>query len=80
MAAMIPDRPLWLKAAPAIFLILWSAGFAVAKIAVTHAAPLTVLALLHWFNRQGGHVRMDASWSAGNGGSAAPRGAAAAGS
>lgn len=45
MAAMIPDRPLWLKAAPAIFLILWSAGFAVAKIAVTHAAPLTVLAL-----------------------------------
>jgi len=26
------------------------------------AAALTVLALLHWFNRQGGHVRMDASW------------------
>ncbi|MFZ9200159.1 MAG: DMT family transporter [Paracoccaceae bacterium] len=38
-------RPLWLIAAPVIFLILWSAGFAVAKIAVTHAAPLTVLAL-----------------------------------
>jgi drug/metabolite transporter (DMT)-like permease len=32
-------------AAPVVFLILWSAGFAVAKIAVAHAAPLTVLAL-----------------------------------
>ena len=39
------QRPLWLLAAPVIFLILWSAGFAVAKIAVSHAAPLTVLAL-----------------------------------
>jgi len=39
------QRPLWLIAAPVIFLILWSAGFAVAKIAVSHAAPLTVLAL-----------------------------------
>ncbi|WP_227751656.1 DMT family transporter [Tabrizicola oligotrophica] len=38
-------RPLWLIAAPVVFLILWSAGFAVAKIAVAHAAPLTVLAL-----------------------------------
>ena len=38
-------RPLWLLAAPIVFLILWSAGFAIAKIAVTHAAPLTVLAL-----------------------------------
>lgn len=28
-----------------VFLILWSAGFAVAKLAVAHAAPLTVLAL-----------------------------------
>lgn len=42
---MHSSRPLWLLAAPAIFLILWSAGFAVAKIAVAHAAPLTVLAL-----------------------------------
>lgn len=42
---MSSSRPLWLLAAPAIFLILWSAGFAVAKIAVAHAAPLTVLAL-----------------------------------
>lgn len=42
---MTSPRPFWLFAAPAIFLILWSAGFAVAKIAVLHAAPLTVLAL-----------------------------------
>lgn len=42
---MTAPRPLWLIAAPVVFLILWSAGFAVAKIAVTHAAPLTVLAL-----------------------------------
>ncbi len=39
------SRPLWLILAPVVFLVLWSAGFAVAKIAVTHAAPLTVLAL-----------------------------------
>lgn len=38
-------RPLWLKTAPALFLILWSAGFAVAKIALRHAEPLTLLAL-----------------------------------
>lgn len=42
---MTTPRPLWLLAAPVVFLILWSAGFAVAKIAVTHAGPLTVLAL-----------------------------------
>ncbi len=42
---MTQTRPLWLIAAPVVFLILWSAGFAVAKIAVAHAAPLTVLAL-----------------------------------
>ena len=38
-------RPLWLIAAPAIFLLLWSAGFAVAKIGLRHAEPLTILAL-----------------------------------
>ncbi|TXI02648.1 MAG: DMT family transporter [Pseudorhodobacter sp.] len=42
---MTTPRPLWLITAPVVFLILWSAGFAVAKIAVTHAGPLTVLAL-----------------------------------
>ena len=38
-------RPLWRVAAPVVFLVLWSLGFAVAKIAVAHAAPITVLAL-----------------------------------
>lgn len=42
---MQSTRPFWLILAPVIFLILWSAGFAVAKIAVAHAAPLTILAL-----------------------------------
>lgn len=38
-------RPLWLAAAPALFLILWSAGFAIAKLALGHAQPMTLLAL-----------------------------------
>lgn len=38
-------RPLWLIFAPAIFLLLWSAGFAVAKLGLEHAAPVTLLAL-----------------------------------
>ena len=42
---MISHRPLWLLAAPAIFLLLWSGGFAVAKIGLQHAEPLTILAL-----------------------------------
>jgi drug/metabolite transporter (DMT)-like permease len=40
---MLP-RPLIL-AAPVIFLILWSAGFAIAKLGLQHAEPLTLLAL-----------------------------------
>lgn len=42
---MTPPRPLWLITAPFVFLILWSAGFAVAKLGLQHAAPLTLLAL-----------------------------------
>lgn len=42
---MMPPRPLWLITAPFVFLILWSAGFAVAKLGLQHAAPLTLLAL-----------------------------------
>lgn len=42
---MPTPRPLWLAAAPVIFLTLWSAGFAVAKLGVEHAPPLTLLAL-----------------------------------
>jgi drug/metabolite transporter (DMT)-like permease len=38
-------RPLWLMAAPVIFLLLWSAGFGVAKLGLQHAQPLTLLAL-----------------------------------
>ncbi len=42
---MTQDRPLWLRLAPAIFLLLWSAGFGVAKLGLEHAPPLTLLAL-----------------------------------
>ncbi|OYU19799.1 MAG: EamA family transporter [Rhodobacteraceae bacterium PARR1] len=42
---MTHSRPLWLVAAPAIFLLLWSAGFGVAKLGLQHAAPITLLAL-----------------------------------
>lgn len=42
---MTSPRPLWLITAPAVFLLLWSAGFAVAKIGLQHAEPLTLLAL-----------------------------------
>ena len=38
-------RPLWLVLAPAIFLILWSGGFSIAKLGIKHAEPLTFLAL-----------------------------------
>jgi len=31
--------------APAIFLILWSGGFSIAKLGIRHAEPLTFLAL-----------------------------------
>ena len=38
-------RPLWLVAAPSVFLLLWSAGFGVAKLGLQHANPMTLLAL-----------------------------------
>ncbi len=38
-------KPVWLIATPVLFLILWSAGFGIAKTALTHAEPLTILAL-----------------------------------
>lgn len=37
--------PLWLRAAPAMFLLLWSLGFPIAKIGIADADPLTFLAL-----------------------------------
>lgn len=39
------SRPIWLIAAPILFLVLWSAGFAIAKLGLQHAPPLTLLAL-----------------------------------
>lgn len=42
---MTASRPFWLVAAPAVFLLLWSAGFGVAKLGLQHAAPITLLAL-----------------------------------
>jgi drug/metabolite transporter (DMT)-like permease len=42
---MPQTRPLWLLAAPVIFLLLWSAGFGIAKLGLQHAPPLTLLAL-----------------------------------
>lgn len=41
--------PAWLKAAPILFLLLWSGGFAIAKIGLEHAPPMTFLALRYWF-------------------------------
>ncbi len=38
-------RPLWLLLAPAIFLVLWSGGYSIAKLGIRHADPLTFLAL-----------------------------------
>ena len=42
---MPQTRPLWLRAAPVVFLLLWSAGFAIAKLGLQQAPPLTLLAL-----------------------------------
>ncbi|MEP0940869.1 MAG: DMT family transporter [Rhizobiaceae bacterium] len=42
---MQPSRPIWLAAAPVLFLILWSAGYAVAKVALIYSEPMTLLAL-----------------------------------
>lgn len=39
------DAPFWLRIAPGIFLLFWSAGFSFAKIGLAHAGPLTFLAL-----------------------------------
>ncbi|MEN4918692.1 DMT family transporter [Achromobacter spanius] len=37
--------PAWLKAAPALFLALWSSGFVVLKVGLAYADPMTFLAL-----------------------------------
>jgi len=38
-------NPPWLRAAPALFLLLWSGGFVFLKLGLRHADPLTFLAL-----------------------------------
>jgi drug/metabolite transporter (DMT)-like permease len=49
LACMVPampqSKPFWLILAPSIFLVLWSGGFAVAKLGVSHVEPITFLAL-----------------------------------
>ena len=42
---MSSDRPVWLRLAPFIFLLLWSGGYGVAKVGLAYAAPMTILAL-----------------------------------
>ncbi|MGK7652540.1 DMT family transporter [Roseovarius sp. B08] len=42
---MSSDRPVWLRLAPVIFLLLWSGGYGVAKVGLDYAAPMTILAL-----------------------------------
>lgn len=41
----IASKPIWLRAAPFVFLILWSSGFACAKIGLQYSPPMTFLAL-----------------------------------
>ena len=42
---MPPRRPLWLICAPVVFLLLWSGGYAVAKIGLQYSTPMTILSL-----------------------------------
>lgn len=47
---MSPDpgntgTPLWLRAAPVLFLLFWSAGFTFGKLGLEHAEPMTFLAM-----------------------------------
>ena len=38
------NQPIWLFLVPVIFVLLWSAGYSVAKVGLQHAEPLTLLA------------------------------------
>lgn len=38
-------KPLWLTAAPVVFLLCWSGGFSFAKLGLLHAEPMTFLVL-----------------------------------
>lgn len=37
------NQPLWLLLVPVVFVLLWSGGYGVAKVALQHAEPLTLL-------------------------------------
>lgn len=39
------ERPDWLPAAPWVFVLVWSAGYAVAKVALEYTTPLNLMAL-----------------------------------
>lgn len=43
--AAAAGKPVWLMAAPFIFLLLWSGGFAVGKIGILSTGPFTLLAM-----------------------------------
>jgi len=45
MSEMPSHRPFWIAATPVLFLALWSGGYAVAKVALQYAPPLTILAI-----------------------------------
>ncbi|HEX6346558.1 DMT family transporter [Umezawaea sp.] len=45
VAKPITSPPAWITAAPAVFVLLWSGGFAFAKLGLRHAEPFTFLAL-----------------------------------
>ena len=42
---MTSNKPIWLLVAPVIFLLLWSGGFSVAKLGISHAEPLSFLSV-----------------------------------
>lgn len=42
---MLPSRGAWLRAMPAVFVLIWSTGFVVARFGMPHAPPLKFLAL-----------------------------------
>ncbi|MGE4480704.1 DMT family transporter [Acidocella sp.] len=42
---IVSPQPLWLRTAPVLFLLFWSAGFPVSKIGIQYASPFTFLVL-----------------------------------
>ena len=44
-AAQLPPSPLWLPLAPWVFIVVWSAGYSVAQVALEYTTPLMLLAL-----------------------------------